>query len=209
MRPVRLTRPAVDAAGAVQPSFQYLHRLPPQEIPGHKSIHPSSVLAVNTVIEPALSVAVRVDHLLRAVLLRHVRKAAALLQNAGGRIVQEHDESVEAVGSGQFEGFPEPPEFPLDQLRGVFLSLLVPARDPPAAVKVERALKCESLGRDQGKILIDRADVLLELSELAAFCPLKMRAGKKYLSGVTLFRAVQNTEQSCFPGTGRMEFQWE
>ena len=40
---------------------------------------------------------VGVDHLFNAVFFRHVRKAAAALQNVGGRAVEEHYEAGIAV----------------------------------------------------------------------------------------------------------------
>ena len=42
---------------------------------------------------PRSALAVGVDHLIRAVFFRHVRKAAAPLQNVGGRVVKEHYEA--------------------------------------------------------------------------------------------------------------------
>ena len=42
---------------------------------------------------PRSALAVGVDHLIRAVFFRHVRKAAAPLQNIGGRVVKEHYEA--------------------------------------------------------------------------------------------------------------------
>ena len=46
---------------------------------------------------PQSALAVGVDHLIRAVFFRHVREAAAALQNVGGRVVKEHYEAGIAV----------------------------------------------------------------------------------------------------------------
>ena len=46
---------------------------------------------------PRSALAVGVDHLFNAVFFRHVRKAAAALQNVGGRAVEEHYEAGIAV----------------------------------------------------------------------------------------------------------------
>ena len=43
------------------------------------------------------TLAVGVDHLIRAVFFSHVRKAAVPLQNVGGRVVKEHYEAGIAV----------------------------------------------------------------------------------------------------------------
>ena len=47
-------------------------------------------MSLDAVMETTLTVGV--DDLLRAVFFRHVRKAAAPLQNVGGRVVKEHYE---------------------------------------------------------------------------------------------------------------------
>ena len=46
---------------------------------------------------PRSALAVGVDHLFNAVFFRHVRKAAAPIQDARGRVVEEHDEAGIAV----------------------------------------------------------------------------------------------------------------
>ena len=49
------------------------------------------------IVEAALAVAMGVDHLFRAILLRHVREATASFQDVRGRVVEEHDETGVAV----------------------------------------------------------------------------------------------------------------
>ena len=50
------------------------------------------------IVEAALAVAMCVDHLFRAILLRHVREATASFQDVRGRVVEEHDEAgIEAI----------------------------------------------------------------------------------------------------------------
>ena len=73
-----------------QQLLQNLHRLPAKVIPGYQTIYASTVLSLDTVMEPAFSMAVGIDHLLRSVFLRHIRKAAAFFHDADRRIVQEH-----------------------------------------------------------------------------------------------------------------------
>ena len=117
-------------------------------------VHSSSVLALNTVVKPALSMTVCVNHLLSSVLLRHISKSASFFQNICGWIVQEHDEFPVSICFSQLKRFPEAHELPLDQLPRMFLRFFVPADDPAAAVDVKRALKCESFCCYDGVILI-------------------------------------------------------
>ena len=59
-----------------------LCRVPHQIVAGNQSILHSVETSLDAVVVSAL--AVGVDHLIRAVFFRHVRKAAAPLQNVGG-----------------------------------------------------------------------------------------------------------------------------
>ena len=59
--------------------------------------------SLDAVVESALAVAMGVDHLIRAVFFRHVRKAAAPLQNVGGRVVGKHYETGITVVPGHLK----------------------------------------------------------------------------------------------------------
>ena len=107
-------------------------------------VHSSSVLPVNAVIKPAFAVAVSVDHMLRAIFLRHIRKTAALFQNVCRRVVQEHDEFPVSVRFRKFEGFPEAHKLTLHELLRMTLRLFIPADDPASPVEIKRSFKCKS-----------------------------------------------------------------
>ena len=77
--------------------YKSLHfrRSPYLQIAGNQAIlHPMNP-SLYAVTESTL--AVGVDHLIRAVFFSHVRKAAVPLQNVGGRVVKEHYEAGIAV----------------------------------------------------------------------------------------------------------------
>ena len=92
-------------------------------------------------MEAALAVTVGVDDLLRAVCLGHVRKAAALLQDVGGRVVEEHDEAGITVVFCRFKGCAQAFQLPLHQLLCAFRFFLVPAGDLPTAIQIEGAFE--------------------------------------------------------------------
>ena len=135
--------------------------MPPKVISGCQMIRYSPELTMYTVVEPAFSVAVRIYHLLRAKLLCHIGKAASLLQNIGGRIMQEHDIFPIPVRPGQLKGRSEPYELPLDQLLGMGFLRLIPVHDPAAPVNPEGPFKGIAFGPYQSIVMINFKAVLM------------------------------------------------
>ena len=122
----------------------------------------SPVLAVDAVVEPALAVAVRVDHLLRTVFFRHVREAASLFQDAGRRIMQEHDEFAISIRLCQVKRFPKPHQLSGHQFPGVLFLFFVPAHNSASTIDVERSLKSKTFRRDNSVVLVGVVAVLHE-----------------------------------------------
>ena len=149
---------------------------PVQKISGNKAVCPSPELSLYTVVEPALSVAVRVDYLLRPVFLSHICENTALLQYVRWGIVQEHDEFPESVRLCQFKRFPKALLLPLYKLPGMLFFFFIPPHNASAPVKIERSLECEPLCPDKCVIAVRFKTVLqkcqprtVQLIELCRF----------------------------------------
>ena len=110
--------------------------------------------------EPAFSVAVGIDHMLRSVFFSHIRKSAPLFKDAGGRIMQEHDEFSETIRLCQFKGSAKPDQFPGNQFLRVFLFLFVPSDDPAPAVQIKRSFKGKSFRSRQRIVPVDCITIL-------------------------------------------------
>ena len=93
-------------------------------------VHPSSVLPVNAVIKPAFAVAVCVDHMLRAVFLRHIRKTATFFQDIRRRVMKEHDVFPVSGVFCQFKGFPKPLQLALHQFFRLLVEGLAGTQNP-------------------------------------------------------------------------------
>lgn len=119
-----------------------------------------AILPVDTVMEPAFAVAVRIDHLFRAVFLCHIRKTTSLFQDAGRRIVQEHDIFPVSIRLRKLKGSPQPGKLAVHQLFSMLLCRFIPACDPATSVQIKRSFKSEALGSDKGVILINLVAVL-------------------------------------------------
>ena len=89
-------------------------RHPFQIIAGDQTVHDSVMPAFDAVVKPVFSVAVGVNDLFRFVFLRQGGKVAVSFHHVGGRIMQEHDETVIPVIPGGFEGGSQPLRFPFD-----------------------------------------------------------------------------------------------
>ena len=70
---------------------QYQGRLKIQVVSGHQQIADPVKGSPDTVAEPALPVAVGINHGQSAVFFCNLRKRGGFLQNVGGRIVEKHD----------------------------------------------------------------------------------------------------------------------
>ena len=96
--------------------FQYLHRMPAQAVPGHQRIPDTAFHPSDAVMEPALSVAMSIDHLLRTPHLRHLRKHAVFLKNVRRRIMQEHNKLAVSVFRRGLKRLVQPFKFALHKI---------------------------------------------------------------------------------------------
>ena len=122
------------------------------------------VAALQAVVEAVFPVAVGVDHLLRTVLFRQAGESAVPFQDAGGGIVQEHDEVGKPVLFRSLEGGLQAGSFALHQLLCPGFLLLVPADYPPAP-QVKGAFESVALCADESAVPAGSV-VVLEEEEL-------------------------------------------
>ena len=95
----------------------------------------------NAVTKACFPMAVRIDNVFYAVLLRHLCKDALFFQNICGRIMKEQNIFHKTVTSRSFKGNSQPLGLPLYKLLRFFLIIFVPADDLTSRIDEKWSLK--------------------------------------------------------------------
>ena len=87
--------------------------------------------------------------------------------------MQEYDELTEPASLCSFERPFKPIQLPFDQFPGVGFFRMVPVKDPASVIEIERTFEGETLGADNGIVLIGNEIVLQE-------CQAESEAGNSF-----------------------------